>query len=422
MNSFCPNFFNHVMNDSYGVYKACCLHVPKIENGELKGITVDQPLSTFWNSDELTSQRLKSISGKFIDGCQGCYNAEKEGGASLRTDLLRTYSKDEKFLERVQKAKNNNGVLDDFPISVEYRVGNLCNLKCRMCNPQDSDLINNEYKEIKSSLSNDASNYLYPTLDTPINIDTSEYCESIKKNVENIKVMRFSGGEPLINKSFYDLIDFFIESGHSKNLDLRINTNLTKLTEDLLNKFKEFKNVNIDFSIDGVEDMYEYIRYPMPWKVINKKIELVSKVIKKEKNISVYANFTVQTYNVLHMLDAIDFFVEKGFVPLLHPVTYPMHLNIKNIPANLKKTITKRINEKISTVNEQYLTLDETKRKWIISKLKSLITLTNLDVEEKSLEDFITFTNTLDQKRNQNFAEIDPYIFSSFLEYKAQTI
>ena len=160
----------------------------------------------------------------------------------------------------------------------------------------------------------------------------------------------------------------------------------------------------------------------MPWKVINKKIELVSKVIKEEKNISVYANFTVQTYNVLHMLDAIDFFVEKGFVPLLHPVTYPMHLNIKNIPANLKKTITERINEKISTVNEQYLTLDETKRKWIISKLKSLITLTNLDVEEKSLEDFITFTNTLDQKRNQNFAEIDPYIFSSFLEYKAQTI
>lgn len=422
MNSFCPNFFNHVMNDSYGVYKACCLHVPKIENGELQGIKVDEPLTKFWNSDELTTQRLKSINGEFIEGCQGCYNAEKEGGASLRTDLLRTYSKDKGFIERVQKAKNNNGVLEDFPISVEYRVGNLCNLKCRMCNPQDSDLINNEYKEIKSGLDNDSLNYLYPTLDVPINTNTEEYCNSIKENVDKIEVIRFSGGEPLINKSFHELIDFFINSGHSKNLDLRINTNLTKLTEDLLIKFKEFKNVNIDFSIDGIEDMYEYIRYPMPWKVINKKIDLVSEFIKQEKNITVYANYTVQTYNVLHMLDAIDFFIDKGFVPLLHPVTYPMHLNIKNIPSDLKEIITEKIKDKISTVNDKYVSLDETRRKWIINKLKSLITLTNLDVEEKSLRDFITFTNTLDQKRNQNFAKIDPFIFRSFLDYKSHTI
>jgi len=418
MNSFCPNFFNHVMNDSYGVYKACCLHVPEFVNGKHTGVTVDKPLEEFWNSDKLVQQRLKSIKGEPINGCQGCYNAEKEGGASLRTDLLRTYSKDKKFIQRVNKAKENNGVLEEFPISVEYRVGNLCNLKCRMCNPQDSDLINNEYKEVKSSLDDTVSNYLFPTLDTPINIDTEGYYESIKKNVEDIEIIRFSGGEPLINKSFHDLISFFIDSGNSKNLDLRINTNLTKLTEDLLFKFKEFKNVNIDFSIDGVGDMYEYIRYPMPWRVISKKIDLLSEFSREESNINVYANYTVQTYNLLHMLDAIDFFVSKGFIPLLHPVTYPMHLNIKNIPQELKKNVTSKINDKISKVDTLYPSLDEVRKKWIKNKLKSLVTLTNLDTDSKSVDDFISFTETLDNKRKQNFAEIEPTIFEAFNTHK----
>lgn len=415
MNSFCPSFFNHVMNDSYGVYKACCLHVPEIKNGKVNGITVDQPLESFWNSEQLAKDRIKSINGEYIKGCDVCYQAEKEGGASLRTDLVESYQNDKNFIERVQSARKNNGVLNHTPISVEYRVGNLCNLKCRMCSPQDSNLINNEYLEITSTLSEDSLKNLFPTLDEPVNIDMEQYCNHIKDNVEDIEVIRFSGGEPLINKSFYELIDFFIESGHSYNLDLRINTNLTKLNFDLLTKLNKFKNVNIDFSIDGIEDTYEYVRYPMKWSVINKKIDMLDQYIRNNKtNINVYANYTVQTYNLIHMLDAIDFFLDRNFIPVLHPVTNPHYLNIKNIPEELKEKAILKINDKIKYLKVRYTNIPESRKKWIINKLKSLITLIKITSEKSSIRDFVKFTDILDKKRKQNFLELDPFTYNHF--------
>tara|TARA_B110000483_G_scaffold215642_1_gene266489 strand:+ start:986 stop:2245 length:1260 start_codon:yes stop_codon:yes gene_type:complete len=414
MNSFCPNFFNHVMNDSYGVYKACCLHVPERNNGKVEGITVDQPLESFWNSKELAEDRVKSIKGEYVKGCDVCYEAEKDGGASLRTDLVDTYKGNKEFIDRVQNALKNNGILDSSPISVEYRVGNLCNLKCRMCSPQDSDLINNEYKEITSTLTSNSLINLFPTLDEPINVNMDQYCTHIKENVKDIEIIRFSGGEPLINKSFYELIDFFIESKHAPNLDLRINTNLTKINLELLNKFTTFKNVNIDFSIDGIEDTYEYVRYPMRWSVINKKINILEEFIKHNKNINVYANFTVQIYNLIHMLDAIDFFLDRNFTPVLHPVTNPQYLNIKNIPEALKVKVVSMINDKVEFLKVSYTNIPGSRKKWLINKLKSLITLIKIDSEENSIRDFVKFTDILDEKRNQNFLELDPFIYNHF--------
>ena len=408
------------MNDSYGVYKACCLHVPEIKDGKVTGITVDQPLESFWNSKELAEDRVKSIKGEYIKGCDVCYRAEKDGGASQRTDLVEVYKEDKDFIERVKSARENKGILNHSPISVEYRVGNLCNLKCRMCSPQDSDLINNEYKEITSTLTDNSLINLFPTLKDPVNIDMDQYCNHIKDNVEDIEVIRFSGGEPLINKSFYELIDFFIESGHSFNLDLRINTNLTKLNLDLLTKFSKFKDVNIDFSIDGIEETYEYVRYPMRWKVINKKIDMLESFIKNNKtNIKVYANYTVQTYNLLHMLDAIDFFLERNFIPVLHPVTHPQYLNIKNIPDALKENVVSKIYKKIDFLKLKYADKPSSNINWVVSKLTSIISLIKLDSEKRSINDFIQFTDILDKKRNQDFLKLDPFIYNHF---KSQSI
>ena len=255
---------------------------------------------------------------------------------------------------------------------------------------------------------------MYKVLWIPINVNMDQYCTHIKENVKDIEIIRFSGGEPLINKSFYELIDFFIESKHAPNLDLRINTNLTKINLELLNKFTTFKNVNIDFSIDGIEDTYEYVRYPMRWSVINKKINILEEFIKHNKNINVYANFTVQIYNLIHMLDAIDFFLDRNFTPVLHPVTNPQYLNIKNIPEALKVKVVSMINDKVEFLKVSYTNIPGSRKKWLINKLKSLITLIKIDSEENSIRDFVKFTDILDEKRNQNFLELDPFIYNHF--------
>ena len=153
----------------------------------------------------------------------------------------------------------------------------------------------------------------------------------------------------------------------------------------------------------------------MKWSVINKKINLLSDYLKNNQtNISVYANYTVQIYNVIHMLDAIDFFLEKNFVPLLHPVTYPAHLNIKNMPQTLKDEAIEKISNKIQLFNSGKYNLDKTRTIWIVRKLTSLISLIKLESEEKSIKDFLKFTKELDNKRKQDFFSLDTSVSNHF--------
>ena len=81
--------------------------------------------------------------------------------------------------------------------------------------------------------------------------------------------------------------------------------------------------------------------------IYNSSLDLESFIKNNKTNIKVYANYTVQTYNLLHMLDAIDFFLERNFIPVLHPVTHPQYLNIKNIPDALKEDVVSKIYKKI---------------------------------------------------------------------------
>ena len=56
-------------------------------------------------------------------------------------------------------------------------------------------------------------------------------------------------------------------------MQLDITTNGTKFTNDFLDKILQFKQLRLRISVDGTKDVYEYIRYPFPWKVFNKSIE-----------------------------------------------------------------------------------------------------------------------------------------------------
>lgn len=400
--SFCPSFFNNVMNDSFGVYKTCCLHVP-IEDGIVSGVSVEEPVEAFWNSDFMVDSRRRVLTGESVKGCETCYMAEKDNGASLRKDLIETYKDDPKLLSLVKEAEDNNGHLYSFPTNLEFRVGNQCNLKCRMCQPQDSNLINSEYTKLLET--EEAAVDLVVNIDEKyLDNDLTNYIESIKKNAINLDVIRFSGGEPLINRSFFELIDFFLENGYNKHIDLRVNTNLTKVTEGMLNKLTLFKSTTLDFSIDGLEKVYEYIRFPMKWTIVERKIKLIEGYLDNSADLIVNANFTVQSYNVLDMFNIIWYFLPKGITPILHPLHNPAYLSISNIPLELKNEVIIRIDKEIPLLNSSGLK----NAKWVAGKLQALKNQCLIDIDLKSKEDFIKFTDMLDKNRKQTFNEYIP--------------
>lgn len=404
--TICPNFFNNVMNDSFGVYKTCCLHVP-IKDNKVVGVGVNESLDTFWNGEYMKQSRIKAINGEEIKGCEECYRSERNGGTSLRKDLVEIYEENEDYLDSVKMAEENAGHLDKFPTAIELRVGNLCNLKCRMCQPQDSDLINKEYKEL-ISLDNTLGEVL-PIVDFEITDDLTSYIQGIRDNASTIKIIRFSGGEPLINKSFYELLDYLIEGDYAKNIEFRLNTNLTKMKEETLEKLSKFKRVTIDFSIDGLGPVYEYIRYPMVWDITKNKIDMTYKFMTNHDNIKMNANFTVQIYNVFCMFDLIDFFLSKSILPILHILQNPSYLNIRNMPDNLKNDLIVKIDETLGNIESKEYP-DVFQVDWVIERLIAIKNQLSLDRNEYQIVLFKKFTNALDIKRNQNISVMIPEI------------
>jgi MoaA/NifB/PqqE/SkfB family radical SAM enzyme len=394
------------MNDSFGVYKTCCLHVP-IKDNKVVGVSVNESLDTFWNSGYMKQSRIKAINGEEIKGCEECYRSERNGGTSLRKDLVEIYEHNKEYLNSVKIAEENQGHLNKFPTAIELRVGNLCNLKCRMCQPQDSDLINKEYKEL-ISIDNTLSEIL-PIVDFEITDDLTSYIQGIRDNASTIKIIRFSGGEPLINKSFYELLDYLIEGDYSKDIEFRLNTNLTKMKEETLDKLSKFKRVTIDFSIDGLGPVYEYIRYPMVWDITKNKIDMTYKFMVDHDNIKMNANFTVQTYNIFNMFELIDFFLLKSVLPILHILQNPSYLNIRNMPDNLKNDVRVRIDKTLSDIKTKKYP-NRFQVEWVIERLIAIKNQLSLERNEYQIVLFKKFTNALDIKRNQNISEMIPEI------------
>lgn len=277
-----------------------------------------------------------------------------------------------------------------------------------MCQPQDSDLINKEYKELIETNSDLKS--ILPIVDFEITDDLSLYINDIKENAGHIEKIRFSGGEPLINKSFYDLLNFLIDGGHSKNIEFRLNTNLTKMTEETMEKLNQFKSVTIDFSIDGIDTVYEYIRYPMKWSITKPRIDMVQKFMTdKSSVIRMNANFTVQIYNIYNMFNLTDFFLRRGILPILHILQNPSYLNIKNIPDQFKTDLVSKIDDFYNGLdNEEYTNDGDVK--WVKERLIAIKNQLSLERDDNQINQFIKFTDALDKKRKQDFWSMIPEV------------
>ena len=115
----------HQYGDLSGKYGLCCFTLNHDNN--LFGENLS-PLEAF-NSSHMKQVRLAMLNGDYVKDCKVCYDWESNGVSSHRQRMnsnflliLNLYSKTEK-----------DGSLNTPPIYLDFRFGNLCNFKCRMC-------------------------------------------------------------------------------------------------------------------------------------------------------------------------------------------------------------------------------------------------------------------------------------------------
>lgn len=200
--------------------------------------------------------------------------------------------------------------LTDFENSIDglmvfIMISDECNLSCRMCGPmQSSKIFDKQYQFFKkNNLMDIVKNVTGGYFNNDYSFVTSEnQFQWIINNVNKIKAVTITGGEPLYTKRFYKLLDKFIQDGYSQDVTLKIYTNGTLFNKKTLSYLNQFKKVYYTISIDGTYGIFDYIRYPFNFSKFEKSLNYLMVNKKNETEI----NF-LMTLNSMNIFDVNNF-------------------------------------------------------------------------------------------------------------------
>jgi len=410
--TFCVLPWISTFIDVNGEVKLCCISSEglKVNNkGILHNIQL-KPHCKIWNSDEMKTARRKMIEGKKVIGCNQCYNEDDAGQTSLRKlHNLRWFIENRErkiWFSRVQNSVKNNFSVNEPPINYDLRPGNICTLKCRMCHSGYSNLIQNDPVHSKWAPSLSGPQKTRFPDDVKWFGRHSIFFDELMDNIKDVRSFYFAGGEPLINPFITRVIDYLVANSLSKNINLEFSTNLTVFNDALFEKLQNFEFVNFFISVDGFGEIYEYIRYPGKWSVIKQNMEKISQMPFFKSRLTV----TVQNYNALYITDLLEFAESLQLPVTLNMVYGPEYLNVKVMPRNARLLAAERL--KIF-VNKSKIAKIDTGMKATINNvvLELENEIDNDSLYQQQIENFISFTNSLDKSRNQDFKKTFPELF-----------
>jgi len=376
-NTFCILPWMHLATNASGNLRVCCNSTPGknfITKPDGKPYKVyKDDLQEAWNSEVYTNIRKQMLNGERPDMCQRCFREEDAGVRSARQAWNDKWQQENNYTEKA-------------PFDVKYvdiRLGNLCNLKCRMCNPYASNQWVKEWALVEDAL--EPSEYeRLSKMDWPENEKTWENLFSIANTVEEIYL---TGGEPTIIKEQHKLLDYYIDNGTAHKIKLKYNTNLTNVPQHLIDKWSEFKQIQLNCSIDATDDLDRYIRYPSNWKKIVENFE----TIRQLPNANIEIHCTVQMYNILRLDKLIDWAEPYGHKIYFNILNHPEYLNIRCLPKELK--------------TQANIMLCRYKH---LEKVQGIIDYMYAEDWSDKLPQFYEYTAQLDKSRNENLFDILP--------------
>ena len=346
----------------------------------------------YWTSEQLKGIQQNMLDNIRDDGCQICWKKEDRGFSSLRQHSNEIYAKE---LQDIKEGK-----LPENPMYLDLRLGNLCNLKCRMCISEWSSQIAGEILE------NPNEDWIDTPTQKVIGLDDDTW-ETIEKWIPYVKRVFMTGGEPTIIKRNLDYIDKIIESKYAKEVELIFTTNATNINQKFIDKSKVFKSVSFNVSIDAVGELANYIRNPSDWKTIENNMQKLYKA-----GMGVSFNTTIQWLNMTRLNEVFAYLknCNIGFGGVwFQLVTDPFYLDPIFAPKFMKQ---KCINDIEEFLLDSYLN-DEKHNNIQSGQLKkSLIETKNFLINNidniQHVDEFLKRMEILDRLREQNLFSVLP--------------
>ena len=429
--TFCPYPWIHVMTQPSGTVNFCCVANGQIKTDdsfmEFDGMQTGTPIllnkggdmRDVWNSKHYKHIRRQMDTGERVVGCEPCYDLEDLGIPSYRTNYIKDWlgwHRNADEIERIiEKSRENDYHVDEPPQYLDFRLGTMCNLRCRMCQSQNSSAIYKELKDddlytqeerdfvVKHTHWNDFSDYTQPWFDTP------EFLESVEEWLPNVNRLYFTGGEPTIIQRTYWILEKCVELDIAKDIDLVFNSNMTNIQPRFLDLLAKFRDVLMCLSVDGYAQYNEYIRSGSTWSIVDKHIRDYAQ---SEVVGNILFSPVVQIYNILNITELLDYaeeitkFSGRRIDISFLMNNYPKCLDIRNLPKHVRVEGQKRLRDWLNT--SKYFKDDERNIATVEGIIKALEDENvNADAKEQ-MQIFKEYTELLDSKRDQSIKESIP--------------
>lgn len=376
--TFCVLPFLHLATHPIGTVTPCCVTdmTNDMSTAKKDGFNMflgKDKIEDIANSESFNLLRKKMISGEIPLECKNCFLHEQNNIRSKRND---SNEKFQNFIDECFRNTNEDGSLKNVDYRyLELRLGAVCNLKCSTCNSFSSNRWNEDVTIFKGTKFEKF--YFKNEIKTEWYRDPLFYDELFSR-CGKLEEIWINGGEPTLIREHEYFLTKLIDSGLSTTISLNYSINLTSLPEHLIEKWKSFKKVTLQLSIDDLNERNEYIRYPSKWDNIIKNLNRIH----KEKNtFHLELMQTVSLYNVCNINNFKKFSIDNGIYVAHNYVNYPEFLHVSLLPNDMKLELLNNISN---------LTKFES------DKLKFELDRVN---NKHTIDDFIEYVNLLDLKR-----------------------
>ena len=380
-----------------GTVRPCCLADDEITDDT--GDKFDLNHASFpaiQNSRYMQTLRKEFLDGKQPQTCRKCWQEERAGRTSKRMHTL----------DRLKHMINTDvsWTTDAMPLMfLDLKLGNICNLKCRICGSWSSSQFAAE--EIKYNRAEDTrGNFAYQMLkDGAWPRESAEFWTDLDQHLDNIRYIEFTGGEPFMIREHFQLLQKLVDTGRASQVEIHYNTNGTQYPEEGEAIWKHFKKVEIALSIDDIAERFEYQRTNAVWTEVVENVGRFRQLRRRNNNITLQACCTINVFNVYYLETVANWLIKQGFDfiywNMMHDAYY---FSISTLPESAKAEVTTKL----------------TTAKVPPKILKEFVSAAEFMNRGNSLDGQLLRMNLrdLDYKRKQNLAQVAPE-FAALIDY-----
>jgi len=379
-----------------GTVRPCCLADDEIlDNDGNKFKLSHANFQDIQNSDHMRGLRQQLLDGVQPQTCRKCWSEERAGRTSKRMHTLDRLKHMGITAEWTADAK---------PLMfLDLKLGNICNLKCRICGswsssqfaaeeigflPRDEQKKSHAYSMLRAGA--------WPR-------ENPQFWAQIDGVLNDIRYIEFTGGEPFMIEEHFEMLQGMVERGIAPQVEIHYNTNGTQYPERAEAIWKHFRTVEIAFSIDDVGERFEYQRSNAEWALVCENLDRFRDLKEIHPNIELQVCTTVNVFNVRYLGEVAKWLEHNrdsfNFVywNMMHDAWY---FSIACLPDTAKQAIS------------EYLDSVETIYREDFDRIRDFM------MGGASTDGFITRMKIadLDRKRNQDLCMIAPE-FAQLIDY-----